>query len=94
MVTLTLSATDNVGVTGVRISNSPMLEEVGGDAGAQQWLMRGADVDGNPGTVRRSLTDLFYGGNNAVGTKTVYVQWRDAQGNWSPVYTDTIVLDT
>lgn len=93
MVTLTLSATDNVGVTGVRISNSPTLEEVGGDAGAQQRLMWGADVDGDPGTVRWSLTDLFYGGNNAVGTKTVYVQWRDAQGNWSPVASDTIVAN-
>jgi hypothetical protein len=93
MVTLTLSATDNVGVTGVRISNSARLEEAGGEAGAQQWLTRGADVDGNPATVRWSLTDLFYGWSNAVGAKTVYVQWRDAQGNWSPVASDIIVAN-
>ena len=28
------------------------------------------------------------------GTKTVYVQYRDAAGNWSTAATDTIVLDT
>ena len=27
------------------------------------------------------------------GTKTVYVKWRDAAGNWSAVKTDTIILD-
>src|SRR5262245_28655495 len=29
-----------------------------------------------------------------AGTKTVYVQFRDAAGNWSTAATDTIVLDT
>jgi chitodextrinase len=29
-----------------------------------------------------------------AGTKTVYVQFRDAVGNWSGSFTDTIVLDT
>jgi hypothetical protein len=28
------------------------------------------------------------------GIKTVYVQWRDAAGNWSAVTSDTITLDT
>ena len=28
------------------------------------------------------------------GTRTVYVKWKDAAGNWSAVETDTIVLDT
>jgi hypothetical protein len=92
MATLTLSATDNMGVTGVRVSNSARLQDVGGKAGAQQQLRRAADVDGNPVTVRWSLTDLFHGGSNAVSAKTVYVQWRDAQGNWSPVASDTIPL--
>ena len=27
------------------------------------------------------------------GTKTVYVQFRDAEGNWSAAFTDTIVYD-
>ena len=29
-----------------------------------------------------------------AGTKTVYVQYKDAAGNWSAAVTDTIVLDT
>jgi hypothetical protein len=28
------------------------------------------------------------------GTRTVYAKWRDGAGNWSPVASDTIVLDT
>ena len=32
--------------------------------------------------------------SNGAGTKTVYVQFRDAAGNWSTAATDTIVLDT
>lgn len=32
--------------------------------------------------------------SNATGTKTVYVQFMDAAGNWSAAATDTIVLDT
>ena len=28
------------------------------------------------------------------GTKTVYVQFQDAAGNWSPSFTDTIVVDS
>jgi glucose/arabinose dehydrogenase/PKD repeat protein len=31
---------------------------------------------------------------NGAGTKTVYVQFRDAAGNWSGSFTDSIVLDT
>ncbi len=93
MVTLTLSATDNVGVTGVLISNSPTLEDRVADAGPQRTLMWAEQLEGNPGTVRWSLTDLVRGGNNSGGAKTVYVQWRDAQGNWSAVASDTIVAN-
>jgi len=32
--------------------------------------------------------------SNSAGTKTVYVQFKDAPGNWSTAATDTIVLDT
>ena len=32
--------------------------------------------------------------STGAGTKTVYVQFRDAAGNWSAAATDTIVLDT
>jgi hypothetical protein len=40
-----------------------------------------------------NLTNSTYGGNNSDGTKTVYVQFKDAVGNWSASETDTIVLD-
>jgi len=94
MVTLTLAGTDNVGVTGVLVSNSSRVDEgVSPDAGPQQLLSDAESLDGNPGTVRWSLTDLFRGGNNAGGTKTVYVQWRDEQGNWSAVASDSIVAN-
>jgi hypothetical protein len=94
MATLTLTASDNVGVTGVQISNSPRVEPADTpDGGPQQVLWSAEQLDGNPGTVRWSLTDLFRGGNNVSGTKTVYVQWRDEQGNWSPVASDSIVAN-
>ena len=32
--------------------------------------------------------------SSGAGTKTVYVQFRDGAGNWSPAFTDTIVFDT
>ncbi len=32
--------------------------------------------------------------SSGAGTKTVSVQFKDAAGNWSPSFTDTIVLDT
>jgi hypothetical protein len=96
MVTLTLSATDNIGVTGIRVSNSPMVDAWGDLSGKRstQWVLsRAEDIEGNAATVRWSLTDLYRGGNNAGGTKTVYVQWRDEQGNWSPIASDTIVAN-
>jgi Concanavalin A-like lectin/glucanases superfamily/Fibronectin type III domain len=40
-----------------------------------------------------SLTDAAYGGTSTDGTKTVYVQFKDASGKWSTSETDTIVLD-
>ncbi|HEX7744940.1 MAG TPA: fibronectin type III domain-containing protein, partial [Micromonosporaceae bacterium] len=96
MVTLSLTATDNVKVAGVRVSNSPavdLYDDPSGNGG-NQWVLRGAEeIDGNATTVRWSLTDLYRGGNNDSGTKTVYAQWRDEQGNWSPIASDTIVAN-
>jgi hypothetical protein len=40
-----------------------------------------------------SLTDPAYGGNNFDGTKTVYVEFKDASGKWSAPESDTILLD-
>lgn len=96
MVTLSLQAADNVKVTGVRVSNSPAVDAYSDPSGkgGTQWVLRGAEeLDGNTTTVRWSLTDLYRGGNNDGGTKTVYAQWCDEQGNWSPIASDTIVAN-
>ncbi|WP_200207479.1 hypothetical protein [Micromonospora coerulea] len=96
LVTLTLNATDNARVTGVRVSNSPAVDawsDPSGNGGTQSVLRNAEDLDGNPAAVAWSLTDLYRGGTNDGGTKTVYAQWRDEQGNWSPVASDTIVAN-
>ncbi len=79
-VTLNLSATDAVGVTGYRIIN-------GTDASL-------------PGATAYSVTSTTSYTDNISwtiltgdGTKTVAVQYRDAAGNWSYNYTDSIILD-
>jgi hypothetical protein len=73
------------------------------DAGSGMSLVRlanAAAVDGNGVLNDASAKSLTYttpvnwtlaGGGD--GTKTVYVQWRDAAGNWSAPVNDTIVLD-
>lgn len=72
-VTLTLSATDNVGVTQMRFSNN------GTSWGS--WVAYAATRSYTLPTVD--------------GSKTVYVQFRDAAGNWQLPYTaqDDITLD-
>lgn len=40
------------------------------------------------------IIDATYGGVSGDGTKTVYVQFRDANGNTSSTITDTILYDT
>jgi len=77
-VTLNLAATDAVGVTGYRVAN-------------------GTDASGGTTVVVPSATsfsadipwDLIAGD----GTKTVAVQYRDVALNWSPNYTNSIILD-
>jgi hypothetical protein len=77
-VTLNLSATDNVGVTGYRVAN-------GSDASGA------AEV---PVTSTLSYSDdISWVLGSGDGIKTVAVQYCDADGNWSPNYTDTIKLD-
>jgi hypothetical protein len=72
---------DRSGVTAVRLSNS-------GSSSATAWATYPYDPD-----VTWSLTNATYGGTSANGTKTLYVRWRDAAGNWSSTSRDTILLD-
>jgi hypothetical protein len=39
-----------------------------------------------------NLTAAAYGGTASLGTKTVFVQYQDAAGNWSSITTDTITM--
>lgn len=65
----------------MRISNSP---EVSGGR-----LVHATGEPYKP-TRRWSLTDPDNGGVPGTGEKTVYVQYRDLAGNWSPVFSDSI----
>jgi hypothetical protein len=86
-VSLSLPAADALtGVSDVRISNRP---ETSGGVLTYGWT-REWTATPQPW----SLTDSAYGGSTANGTRSVYAQFRDRAGNWSPVYQDTIVLDT
>ncbi len=78
-VILSLSALDNIAVTGYRIA-------LGNDAS------EAATVAVDPGVTPFSLDVPF---ELPVGdaTKSVAVQYRDKDGNWSDNYVDSIVLD-
>jgi hypothetical protein len=78
-VTLSLSATDNVGVTGYRIA-------LGNDASGASTVL----VD--PG-VTPFTSEIPFALDLGDDTKTVAVQYRDEAGNWSENYIDTIGLD-
>ena len=78
-VTLNLSATDDIGVTGYRVAN-------GSDASGAATI--------NVTSTTSYSADISFTLSTGNGTKTVAVQYRDAAGNWSGNYTDTIILDT
>jgi hypothetical protein len=78
-VTLDLNATDGVGVTAYRVANGPSCSAA-------------TYVSVTPTTsFSASIPHTLTVGD---GTKTVCAQYRDAAGNESETYTDTIVLDT
>jgi hypothetical protein len=79
-----LGRDDVSGVTQLRLSNN-------GSAWSAAQAYTGKES--NTQTISWSLTDPAYGGNNLDGTKTVYVQFKDATGKWSASESDTIVLD-
>ncbi len=81
-ITLTLSATDNVGVTGYYLSASAATPS-SSDAG---WVSV-ASASSYNASVSYSLS----GGD---GTKLVYAWFKDASGNISGAASDTIALDT
>jgi hypothetical protein len=84
-VTVKVLGRDDIsGVTQLRLSNdgnawSPAQAYTGKESTAQ--------------AIAWNLTNSTYGGNDFDGTKTVYVQFKDATGKWSAAESDTIVLD-
>ncbi|MBE7445002.1 MAG: hypothetical protein HS132_07045 [Planctomycetia bacterium] len=80
--TLTLSATDDVGVTGYYLSTSSSAPL----ASATGWTSVVSTADYS-GTVSYTLS-------SGDGTKTVYVWYKDAAGNVSNTASDSIIVDT
>jgi hypothetical protein len=76
-VTLNLEATDASGVDAYRVAD-------GTDATAGSPVLVGPDTDYDE--------DVPWTLPNGSGVKTVAVQYRDAAGNWSENYTDSIML--
>lgn len=81
-VTLALSATDDVGITGYFVSANSSLPSV-------------SDSRWTSVTSNTHFTDaVSYTLSNKDGDKTVYVWYTDAAGNISDYASDSIVLDT
>ena len=76
---LTLQATDAVGVTAYRVAN-------GSDCSGASYVAVTSTTSFST-SIAHTLT-------SGDGTKTVCAQYRDAAGNQSATFTDTIVLDT
>ncbi len=86
-VSVKAPATDTgSGLSQIRLSNSSITS--GG------LLSKAKVITYTTTAISWSLTNATYGGTPSAGTKTVYAQWRDAAGNWSPVKSDSIFLDT
>ena len=82
MVTLGLSATDNIGITGYYISTSPTPPSA--NANGWQSVVSSKSYSEN----------VSYTMDSGDGNKTVYVWHKDAAGNISASANDSIVLDT
>ncbi|MBI4689048.1 MAG: fibronectin type III domain-containing protein, partial [Nitrospirae bacterium] len=81
-VTLTLSASDAVGITGYYVSTSSSTPS----ASATGWTSI------SWGTIFNA--SISYNLSSGDGTKTIYVWYKDSAGNVSSTYSDSIVLDT
>ena len=80
-VTLNLSATDAIGVTGYYLSGSTTTPT----AGQAGWAA--------VGTTTSYTADVPYTLTSSDGTKTVYVWYKDGVGNISAMAQDSIALD-
>ncbi|OOP57492.1 MAG: hypothetical protein AYP45_03110 [Candidatus Brocadia carolinensis] len=81
-VTLNLSATDDIGVTGYYLSTSSAIPS----ATAAGWTSIAATASYS--------ANVPYTLSSGNGSKTIYVWYKDAAGNVSDTVSDTIILDT
>ena len=88
-VSLAVPATGTGGVTNIGISNTLAASR----SGHGYMLTRYAQYNSQT-PITWNLTDAATGGTTANGTKTVYVQWQDSQGNWSGIFADAIIYDS
>ncbi|MBI4689990.1 MAG: fibronectin type III domain-containing protein [Nitrospirae bacterium] len=89
-VTLALSASDSVGVTGYYLSTSSTTpsstSSTTPSASASGWTAVTSTTSYGEG--------VSYTLSSGDGTKTIYVWYKDAAGNVSTTYSDSIVRDT
>jgi len=81
-VTLSLSVTDNLGLTGYYLStssSSPSASDTG-------WT--------SFSTTNSYRSNVSYTLNNGDGNKTIYLWFKDTSGNASSSFSDSIILDT
>jgi glucose/arabinose dehydrogenase len=64
------------------------------DAFSSVTQMRFSNTGSSYSTAEAYATTKAWTLSTGTGTKTVYVQFKDARGNWSGAFTDTIVYDT
>lgn len=81
-VNLTLSATDNVGVTGYYLSTSSTKPSAS-DSG---WV--------SVSSTTSFSTSISYALSSGDGSKTLYAWYKDSGGNVSDTASDSIILDT
>lgn len=84
-VSLAVPATGSAAITNVAISNSGATS--GGLLSSAQVLAYATPLSWN-------LSDVATGGTSATGTHTVYAQWKDANGVWSAIASDSIDYET
>lgn len=78
-ITLTLSATDNVGITGYYVSTNPSIPS------SSEWISVTSGTSYS--------TDISYILDTGDGIKTVYAWFKDASGNVSNTANDSVTLD-
>jgi chitodextrinase len=87
----TIAINNNAAATN---SRNVVLSLTASDAHTSVTHMRFSNTGSAYSTAETFAPSKAWQLSSGSGTKTVYVQFKDATGNWSPAVTDTIILDT